>query len=235
MTQYSFLKIRRIPINETFSIIEKSNLFASKGSPNQKVSFVFIPRYNVGIQLNWKSINYFFQYIYKIRTIKTYFIWILLQSLVFTNLSKIFLPLTGLSVQILTPKNPIDHSSINVIFFEWHFLGIYNFKLKKVAHILSNSNYRIQLSNEIECRKQIIQSNIENIPKLIDYSISDKGYWMEEIAVQKNGQFISEMDFISAQNVLLKIYHKTSKQTSLNQYLKELELNLKHVKANDYT
>lgn len=228
-------QIRRLSTDEIFSIIETSNILQQHKSRKKEIQFIFIKRYNAAIQLNIQSISYFFNYIYRVRTIKTYFIWLILTILTFFPKFNFVLKIIGLSFKIAKPNPRYNFKPVNVIFIEWHFLGIFDFQSGTVTHLLSKPELVIQEINEIECRKTCIKNGITNIPKLLDYKIGEAGFWKEEIAVNKSGQFISEKDFNKAIKILISIYKKTINKIKLEQYIDLLQKQLNHIDIPEFS
>lgn len=228
--------LRRYSVRDMFDIVEKSNLF-SRGSNSKKgvCKFIAIPRYNAVIRLNYSSIYFFFNYIYKVRTIKTYFIWTILMFISVLSYFSFILKLLKIQFQIYSPQilSNTEWKKINVLFAEWHFIGVYTKGNNTVTHLLSNTEYINRLENEINARRICQKHNIDVIPQLFSTEISKNGYWIEEISVDKNKQFISDEDFNISMQKLCNIYNKTVKYIEFNRYFESLKTKLLNVKSKE--
>ncbi len=214
------MKIRRYEIDYIFKTLDESQLHNSIG--NGKSKFICIPRYNACINLKLSSIHFFFTHVYKIRTYKTYFIWCLLNIVALVPFLHGILNLVNLQHQIKkTDANKgFNWTTIDLIYVEWHFFGLFSKAEQTVTHVLAKEAYLERFQNELNARK--LGKDFKGIfPELIRIGHNPK-FYVEELAVDQSHQFISKRHFKKSQKHLRKINRKTLKKKVLDDYYKML-------------
>lgn len=81
--------------------------------------------------------------------------------------------------------------------------------------------YISKLKNEIEARQEL--KDVINIPPLLGHQIKNEGWYEDKLSVGKNGQFISEEDYLHAQEQLIKVYKYTTGNILFSDYLAGLK------------
>ncbi len=217
------MKIRRYEIDYIFKTLATANLHDKTIKASEK--FICIPRYNVCINLKRSSIRFFFNYVYKVRTYKTYLIWSLLNIVAIFPVFHKLLNLIGLQYDIKYLKAPssIHWNKIDLIYVEWHFFGVFSNSDKTVTHVLAKKSYAERFQNEINARKMGKQfKNLSKVfPRLLKISDNPK-YYIEELAVGAGNQLINENQLIKAQKKIKKLNRKTLKNIQLDEYYKTL-------------
>ncbi|NRD20815.1 hypothetical protein HNV08_12230 [Winogradskyella eckloniae] len=213
------MKIRRYDVDDIFETLDRSQIIRKTGSSRAK--FICIPRYNVCIHLKGSSIRFFFKYVYKVRTYKTYLIWFFLKMIAILPSVHFLLNILGMrhKIKSMNVASPIDWNKIDVIYVEWHFFGVFSHSHKTVTHVLAKEAYAERFQNELIARQMGNQfKNLSKVfPKLLKIS-DDPKYYVEELAVGAGKQFIDESQLVRAQKKIKKLNRKTLKKTVLDAY-----------------
>ena len=214
------MRIRRYEIDYIFEKINESQVYSR--SHNRNCKFICIPRYNICINLRASSIHFFFTHVYKIRTYKTYLIWYLLIIVALFPFLHGILNLVKLKHLVKQTNNYKDFNweSIDLIYVEWHFFGIFSKKDQTVTHILAKPAYEQRFLNEINARNHN-EAYKHLFPKLIKYSENPK-YYTEELAVDSGNHLITNEQLTEAQELLININTETLKSVLLDTYYSQL-------------
>ncbi len=214
------MRIRRYNIDDIFRTLNNSGLFDR--TYNQKASFICVPRYNVCIHLRPGSINFFFQYVYKVRTYKTYLVWFCLWLTSKFPMMAWTLNLMGLSNTIISSEayENLNWDDIDLIYVEWHFFGIFSYTNKTVTHVLAKSAYKERFLNELNARMHCDKFK-KLFPKLIRYQY-DPCFYEEELAVDAGRQLVDKKQFEKSQKKLKSLNKKTVQTRGFEHYYSQL-------------
>lgn len=225
------MKIRRYEIDYVFDVLNSSRLHPGLDAVNAK--FICIPRYNVCINLRASSIRFFFNYVYKVRTYKTYFIWFLLRLIVILPSLHILLNKIGLSHEIkhIKSSHNINWDRIDLVYVEWHFFGVFSQSEQSVAHVLAKQSYQQRFENELHARRygKEIKELAEILPKLLYVSDNPK-FYVEELAVDLGNHLITNEELDKAQKALIALNNETLKNVSFDAYYRELINKISEIK-----
>lgn len=214
------MRIRRYNIDDIFKTLNDSDLYGK--AYNQKASFICIPRYNVCIHLRPSSINFFFQYVYKVRTNKTYLVWFCLWLVSVFPIMAWVLNMMGLNNAVVrsTSFKNLNWDDIDLIYIEWHFFGIFSYTNKTVTHVLAKSAYKERFLNELNARMHHDKFK-KLFPKLIRYQY-DPCFYEEELAVDAGQQLVNKKQFKKSQKKLKILNKKTVQTKGLELYYNQL-------------
>lgn len=217
------MKIRRYEIDYVFDVLNRSQIHPGVDASFAK--FICIPRYNACINLKESSIGFFFRYVYKVRSTKTYLIWFLLRLVaLFPRLHGI-LNKVGLmhEIKMIKSLGHMDWGHIDLLYIEWHFFGVFSQSKESVAHVLAKPAYEQRFENEIKVRQYGTKCKelSQVLPKLLKVSENPK-YYIEELAVDSGKQLITKDQLNTAQIVLKQLNSHTQKNVSLDLYYREL-------------
>lgn len=226
------MKIRRYEIDYVFDVLNSSQLHPGVAEVNAK--FICIPRYNVCVNLRASSISFFFTYVYKVRTLKTYFIWLLLRIVALLPSVHNILNKVGLLHEIKSVESigNMDWGKVDLLYIEWHFFGVFSLSEESVTHVLAKPAYEQRFYNELNARyygQQYAEID-EILPKLLKIS-EDPKFYIEELAVDSGKQLITKDQLNKAQTVLIKINHSTLKNIGLDIYYRDLTEKLGEIKC----
>ena len=217
------MKIRRYDIDYIFETVENCQLHALH---NNNDRFVCIPRFNVCVNLRIKSIKFLFTHVYKVRTAKTYAVWMLLYLIAYVPSLHKLLNIVGLkhSIRKVNPTGNTNWSEIDVLYVEWHFFGVFMKSDDVVIHILAKESYVQRFNNEINARK-LVKSETKGLTKLFPnlMKVSEQPkYYVEELSVDAGKQLVSFEMYKKAQKKIKKVNKQTLKTVSFKNYYKQL-------------
>lgn len=216
--------LKRFEINNLFNKTESFFLNRAESKKNKnKYSFYIIKRMHSCVKADRKSIDFFFSRIYRVDTFKTLLFKNLLLVGTKSNLLRKLLKRSKLisDYHTLPLHSHLQWENVDVLFAEWDFIGVFSGNQKKVSHLLYSPEYISKLKNEVEARQEL--KDVINIPPLLEHQIKNEGWYEDKLRVSKNGQFISDQNYLHAQEQLIEVYKFTKKNILFSDYLAELK------------
>lgn len=229
------LKLKRVEVSDLF---KRVNSFFTKNelckSTKINQQYFIIKRMHACVRIEFSSIMFFYNHIYRVNTYRTKIYFALLIGACYSKFLKNLLFKLNLvdSIEVLPSYYHTAWNTVDVLYAEWDFITIFSASKNEVVHLLNDSKYLTKLFNEVEARREL--HSIINIPSLKSYNLNNNGFWIDSLAVSRNGQYIFDIDFENAQEQIIKAYENTKKFQELRLYLSNIYIKSKNVYAGEF-